>query len=428
MKLNVLAALLVVSCVATACAGAAAPGGVVKDQSLEVIGKWSGDEQEAFEAVLEEFNRRTGARARYTSAGDELPSVLRTRVQGGIPPSVALVAQPGLIAELARTQRIRPANDVVTKAVGAHYSPAWQRFASVDGVLYAVPFKAANKSLVWFNKNAFELAGVSVPKTWQEFIQVSRTIAQTGRAAVSLSGKEGWTLTDWFENVYLRSAGPEMYDKLSRHEIAWTDLSVKQSLEVLAQLFGEQKLIEGGTAGALNTGLAESVIKVFGERTEAAMVFEGDFAATPVRSAKARFGEEAATFPFPSVNGSESAVLAGGDFAVQFKADDASSALMTFLASPEAAAIWAAKGGFLSANRDIDAGAYPDEMTRGLAEQITHASESIRFDMSDLAPVVFGSTAGAGVWKDLQDFLGEPGKIEEAMKRLESNASKAYSK
>ena len=44
------------------------------------------------------------------------------------------------------------------------------------------------------------------------------------------NGADGWTLTDWFENVYLSQAGPENYDKLPKHEIPWTDPSVEEAL------------------------------------------------------------------------------------------------------------------------------------------------------------------------------------------------------
>ncbi len=33
--------------------------------------------------------------------------------------------------------------------------------------------------------------------------------------AYSIGGADGWTLTDLFENIYLRQAGPEKYDQLS---------------------------------------------------------------------------------------------------------------------------------------------------------------------------------------------------------------------
>ena len=49
--------------------------------------------------------------------------------------------------------------------------------------------------------------------------------------AVSIGGADGWTLTDLFENIYLRTAGPEKYDQLATHKIKWTDPSVKDGAQ-----------------------------------------------------------------------------------------------------------------------------------------------------------------------------------------------------
>ena len=48
---------------------------------------------------------------------------------------------------------------------------------------------------------------------------------------------ERWVLSDWFENIYVRTAGPEMYDQLATHEIPWTDKSVTEALTTMADYF-----------------------------------------------------------------------------------------------------------------------------------------------------------------------------------------------
>ena len=63
----------------------------------------------------------------------------------------------------------------------------------------------------------------------------------------SIGGSDGWTLTDWFENIYLRTAGAEKYDQLADHEIPWTDQSVKDALDDMAKVFSDTDNIAGGT-------------------------------------------------------------------------------------------------------------------------------------------------------------------------------------
>ena len=69
------------------------------------------------------------------------------------------------------------------------------------------------------------------PKTWDDLLTDAKTLQSSGVPAYSIGGADGWTLTDLFENIYLRQAGPDMYDKLATHEIPWTDQSVKDALD-----------------------------------------------------------------------------------------------------------------------------------------------------------------------------------------------------
>ncbi|MDX8056252.1 extracellular solute-binding protein [Lentzea sp. BCCO 10_0798] len=412
---------------AAACSGGAAGTGTTEDlkgQTVEVVGPWTGDEQKSFEQVLKVFTDKTGAEVKYTPAGDELPTVVQTRISGGTPPNVALIAQPGLVAQFAEAGALKPVNADVEKAVTDHNAAVWKKLGSVDGKLYGFTFKTANKSAFWYSEKAFQQVGATPPATWDDLIKTSKAISETGLAAVSVGGADGWTLTDWFENVYLRTAGPDNYDKLAKHEIPWTDPTVRKALEELAKLWGDPTLIAGG---ALQTEFPKSVTNVFGEPSTAAMVFEADFVASIITTnTKAKVGEDAKFFPFPSVAGSKDAVVAGGDMAVQFKDDKATTELMKFLASPESGKVWAELGGFLSPNKDIPESAYPDAVTQELAKRIVDAGDNVRFDMSDLAPAAFGGTKGAGEWKDLQDFLADPKNVDGIMQRLEANAAKAY--
>lgn len=156
------------------------------------------------------------------------------------------------------------------------------------------------------------------------------------------------------------------------------------------------------------------------------MVFEGDFVAVNISSdTKAEIGTDAKVFPFPAV-GEESPVVSAGDVAVALKDGKGPQALLTFLASTDAAEIWAKAGGFISPNKELDLKAYPDDVQRDIAKALVDAGDDFRFDMSDQAPASFGGTKGEGEWKALQDFLKNPDDVAGAQKRLEAEAAKAY--
>jgi ABC-type glycerol-3-phosphate transport system substrate-binding protein len=405
----------------------AAPKGDLNGVHLDIYGTWSGQEQQKFQLVLDGFKAKTGASVTYTSTGDNMATVLGSKLAGGQPPDIAMVAQPGIIAEYAKKGYAKPLGSAGQAAVTANYSKVWSDLGTVDGKLYGVFFKAANKSTVWYRTAAFQQAGIQPPATWPDFIKACGVLDSAGITPVAIGGADGWTLTDWFENVYLSQAGADMYNKLAKHQIRWTDPTVKAALTTLAQLFSNNKYIVGGAAGALQTDFPTSVTDTFGDTPKSAITYEGDFVSTNITTAtKAKVGTDAKYFNFPAA-GKITGVTGGGDSAVILKDNKGAQELAAYLASPEAASIWVKQGGFTSPDKNVDASLYPDDTQRSIAKAVVDAGDNFVFDMSDQAPAAFGGTKGAGEWKDLQDFLKNTSTIDATMAQLESDAAKAYS-
>ncbi len=396
--------------------------------SISVMAVWSGDEQKGFEAVLAGFKKANpGVNVKYTSAGDQLPTVLSTAVTGGNPPDLAVLPQPGLMKDFANKGALKPIS-FAAKTIGANYAPVWKSLGTVNGKLYGLFFKGANKSTVFYNTAAFRAAGVKPPKTWPQLMAAAKTLRASGTPAYSIGGADGWTLTDLFENIYLRQAGAKKYDLLTNHKIKWTDASVKAALKTMASILGDTANVAGGTAGALQTDFPTSVTQVFASPPKAAMVFEGDFVGGVITSStKAKPVKDFNVFTFPSVGGSAPSVVGGGDVAVMFKDSPAARALITYLATPQAATIWAKRGGFSSPNKGVKASAYPDAITRSTAVALAKA-KVFRFDLSDLQPASFGATVGQGEFKIFQDLLSNPKNVNGVAASLEKSAAAAYKK
>lgn len=393
--------------------------------SVNVAAVWTGTEQENFQAVLDAFTEETGIDATYKSTGDDVGAYLGTQIEGGNPPDVAMLPQAGLLRDLAAEGSLTAANEEVQAAMDENFAPDWIELGSADGQLYGVYFKAANKSTWWYNTAAFEQAGVEPPATWDEMLQAAGTVNSSGVPFVSIGGGDGWTLTDWFENIYIQVAGPEKYDQLATHEIPWTDPSVIEALGVFAELVGDEANVAGGTAGALQTDFPTSVQQVFTDPPKAASVYEGDFVAGVIAGeTKAKEGDYD-FFNFPQIDDAPAAVVGGGDVAVALSDNEAAQTLLAYLATPEAAEVWAAKGGFTSPNQNVDVSVYPDEFTARSAEAVTSA-EVFRFDLSDLQPAQFGGTVGKGLFLRFQDFLQNPDDPQSIAKALEKDASKAF--
>ncbi|OLZ69996.1 sugar ABC transporter substrate-binding protein [Streptomyces sp. IMTB 2501] len=394
---------------------------------LEVAAVWTGAEQDNFKKVLAEFEKRTGATVTFVPAQDPIINFLGSKIAGGQPPDVAMLPQPGAIKQAVRQKWAKPLGPDALKELQQNYSQGWQDIGKVDGKQYGVYYKAANKSLIWYNAKVFANAGAQEPKTWKDLLTAAQAVYDSGVTPFSVPGADGWPLTDWFENVYLSQAGPEKYDQLTQHKIKWTDPSVKQALTTLAQIWGKKDFLAGGQDGALQTEFPASVTQTFtgGDQPKAAMVYEGDFVQVNIAETKAKVGTDAKVFPFPAV-GSTAPVVSGGDAAVILKDSKAAQALATFLASPDAATIQAKLGGYLSPNKNVPISAYPNAVQQKIAKALIASGDDFRFDMSDQAPQAFGGTPGKGEWKDLQDFLKNPADVAGAQAKLEKDAAAAY--
>ncbi|MGH2749483.1 MAG: ABC transporter substrate-binding protein [Actinomycetota bacterium] len=406
--------------------GDAADDGEGDGGEITVAAVWTGVEEENFTAVLDAFTEASGVDVTYQSS-DDLGTYLGTQIEGGSPPDVAMIPQPGLMRALAEDGSLVELGDDAAAGLEENYAPVWQELGSVDDALFGVYFKAASKATWWYNIAVFEQAGVEPPTSWDEMLETAQTVNASGTPYLSIGGADGWTLTDVFENIYLQTAGPEMYDQLSNHEIPWTDESVVAALETMAELFGEDANLAGGAQGSLQTDFVTSVTQTFTDPPEAATVYEGDFVAGVIGGeTDAVVGEDADFFDFPPIEG-ETAVVGAGDVGVALTDSEEAQEFLTFLATPEAAEAWAQNGGFISPNNNLDPSVYPDEITQRIAEGVTAASESgaFRFDMSDLQPAEFGATAGQGFWQHMQDFL-RTGDVEAATEALERDATAAF--
>ena len=119
--------------------------------SISIMGVWTGPEQKNFQAVLDGFTEANpDVDVKYTSAGDQLPTQLSTAVEGGNPPDMALLPQPGLVKDFVGKNALKSL-DFMKDDVQTNLGEDAVTLGSVDGTLYGFIFKAANKSTIWYN-------------------------------------------------------------------------------------------------------------------------------------------------------------------------------------------------------------------------------------------------------------------------------------
>ena len=220
-----------------------------------------------------------------------------------------------------------------------NFAPGGREVGSVDGTLYAVWFRAAQKSTVWYNAHVFDDAGVEPPTDWDELQDAAQTISDFGVTPYSIGVDVGWPLSDLFENIYIRTAGPDMYDQLATHEIPWTDPSVTDALEPHGRDLRRRRPDRGRDLGRAADRLHRAPsrrcspthprARSSSRATSSAGVITGE--------TQSKVGTDADFFDFPSIDDSPPAVVGGGDLAALLKDSEGGQALLQFLATPEAA-------------------------------------------------------------------------------------------
>ncbi len=395
---------------------------------ISVVGVWSGDELTAFEEAVAPFMEENGCTMDFESTRD--PAVLRTAVDSGNPPDIAILPQPGVMYEYAADGALVALDSFMDMdALAEDYAPIWLELGSYDGTLYGIFYKVANKSLIWYNPVAFEEAGYEIPTTWDELIALSDQIVADGGTPWSIgleSGDaSGWPGTDWIEDIMLRTAGPEVYDQWVNHEISWTDEAVVNAFETWGQIVGNPDYLYGGVEGTLATNFGEAPWPLWEDPPGAYMHRQASFIVGFIldQYPDLEMGTDINFFPFPSINEEIGpAVIGGADVVVMFNDRPEVEAFMEYLASPEPQEIWASMGDFISPNQSVSLDVYPDDATRSIAEAVVNA-EIFRFDASDLMP----AAVGAGeFWSGVLDFVENPDNLMDILERIEEVAADAY--
>jgi alpha-glucoside transport system substrate-binding protein len=411
-----------------ACGGDDGGGTKEGDGTVTVFSLWGGSEQEAFQKVLDQFSKDTGIKTKYESVRDFLP-VIRTRLASGNPPEVGIIPRPGVVAELARDESLIALEDLGLDpdAINENYSDTWTSLATVDDTVYGVVAKANSKSTIWYKPKSFQENGFDIPTTWDELVDITEQYSAKGKKpwAVGAQGRDNsWTLTDWFENIYARQAGPDNYTKLFNGDLPFNDQTVKDALDEMTSIVND-KYVAGGIDTALGISFVDGIGRVFSKNPVAEMYMEGGFVggiALGDVNPDLKVGEDIDFFAWPTINEKYgSPLVGGGDVASAFVNDEDVAKLIEYLSTPEAGRIWVSTGAIASPNEGVTEQDYPNELVAKEADQLKEA-ESFLFDGSDLLPGTLGQDFGTL----LQNIIKSPNKMDSLLDDYQQEAESAF--
>src|SRR6478735_5621821 len=326
------------------------------------------------------FEDCTGVKVDY-QADKSFEQQILVQAQAKNAPDIAIVPQRGQLAQLVATGPVVAAPQAVADNVEKFWDPSWKDYGSVDGTFYAAPSGASVKSLVWYSPKQFKDNGWEVPTTLDELQKLSDDIAATGIkpwcAGIASGDATGWPITDWMEDMMLRVASPESFDKWVSHEEAFNSADPTKALDAVGDYLKNTKYVNGGFGDV--TSIASTAFQ------------DGDLFA----------------FYLPGVKADDHPVLGAGEFVTAFSDRPEVQALQTFWSTDTWANIKAKAssedtgGGWITANSGLDNANLVNPIDLLSAKILQDPNSVFRFDGSDRMP----AAANTAFWKEATNWI-----------------------
>ena len=409
----------------------------------------TGTEGERFEQSLSLFETCTGIDVVHEGT-DSLEENLRARAAGETDwdADLAVVPQPGLVADLADQGALSPLPDAVGANVELGWDHAWSAAGTVNGTFYAAPLMASVKSFVWD-----ELVALT-----EEVVADHPDGSVTPWClGVADGDTTGWPMTDWLEETILATGGTGAYDAWADHNVSLDDPSAVRALDTVGSLLLGKGRVPGGREGALSTTMEQagqelvdgSCLMMMASSSFESMLPAGtvvtdaegrgatvtasaagdgvsgggavEAAGSDGATADGATGVSAFVLPSAEKEDGDAPVLVGGDYLVSLRGrtgtSAAASAVLDYLTSAGWAQERAELGGMATANRGVEV----DEVSSDVAARATRILQSrqsvVRLDASDSMPSQVGTDA---LWNALSSWTaGEVGS-RRALARAEA--------
>ncbi len=166
----------------------------------------------------------------FRPGGGEGDNLVKTRLATGEMTDVFLYNSGSLMWALNPPKNIA---DLTNLPCQAGIEGSFKKVVTVGGKVYGVPFGTTQGGGIFYNKRIYQELGLSVPKTWAEFIANCQKIKDSGLAApiAQSYSQDTWTsqlfvLADYYN---VQAAVPDFAEKYTANQIkyATTPAAVK---------------------------------------------------------------------------------------------------------------------------------------------------------------------------------------------------------
>ncbi len=389
--------------------------GKFKGTTVNMDGPFTDQDAVVFEASIKDFEDKTGINIVYEGT-KEFEAAITIKVEGGNPPDIVDFPQPGLLASMVKKGKVIDGAKIVNADwLKKNYKQSWLDMAMMEGtsgpIMAGIWARTSAKSLVWYPKADFDAAGYKVPQTWDELMALSDQIVKDGDTpwciGIESGAATGWPMTDWVEDLMLRTTSLENYDKWVKGELKFDSPEVRKALGYITKIWFDDKYVYGGRKSIPTTNFGDSPKPMFEKPPKCWMHRQANFIVTFFPKGLTA-GKDYAFFYLPPVDAQYGKpVLVAGDIYAMFNDRPEVRAVYQYFTMGESVKGWVATGGAISPHNDAQLDWYSNDVDRGVAEIIQKA-DSVRFDGSDLMP---GAVGAGSFWKSMTSYVS--GSIDE---------------
>ncbi|HAK46921.1 MAG TPA: ABC transporter substrate-binding protein [Spirochaeta sp.] len=397
----------------------------VRGTVVRMAGPFVDSDAVKFENSVKAFEEMTGIDIQYEGS-KEFEASIGIAIEGGNPPDIVDFPQPGLLANFAAKGYVVDLNKTLDMGkVKSNYIQSWLDMATMsspDGEIMAGLWGRVNgKSLVWYNKAEFDAAGYEVPETWAELEALQKMIMDDGdtpwAVGIESGAATGWAMTDWVEEMMLRTTSLENYDKWVAGELKFDSPEVRNAIETVAGIWFKDGMVYGGRKSIATTSFGDAPTVMFEKPPKAWMHKQGNFI-TSFFPDNVVAGTDYDFFYLPSVDPSlGKPVLVAGDIYAMFNDRPEVRMVMQYFATGASVEGWVKAGGAISPHKDSELSWYTNDVDRKVAEVIQNAT-SVRFDGSDLMP---GQVGAGSFWKEMTAYVSGTKTLDEAVKAIDAS-------
>lgn len=374
------------------------------------------------DAFIAEHPGVTFRNINLTVQGDQRGAI-RTALLGGQKADLLTNTWPAFRKELVAAGMLRPLDQLWDDGKwGDNIGEGWRKLGQVDGVTYGVTYTYGDRSGIFYRPDTLQKAGMDAPpKSWDEFIASFDKLNGVGVTPIAIPAKV-WAHAEWFETLLLRTAGPDTFLKLSRHEIPWTDPAVKTALKKYAEMLKAKCCADPAAMLATDwDNAADAVLRSKSAGYELIGMWVNNMAQADY---KLNQGVDYSYFQFPAMGaGHDDATVVDAKEYVALASGDNPKAADAFLAwlGTAPAANLVAKAGLASPSNKVDPSLY-GPVTRIAVDAVSTAKPE--FVLGDLLPGDLVDEYRV----QLQKFLQDPSdaNIDAVTAAIEAKAQTAY--